>query len=189
MPRRSSPTTTMTPRPAPQFLTDATFVQERRTQFGRETWYTPTAIKTELASIIRRSGFYQRLSPLEVEYAERTLADWTAEDGSGSINIRCEPSWGVGADISFAFRHAGPSSTDEDGSGYSYTIMPVAFEAKVSWSSTGRSMATAQAAVNLYQEAINLGCLVSAKAEEYEGHVARIYRRIPNPAYVAEAAV
>lgn len=172
------------PRPIPQFINDEAYVQERRTQFGRDTWYNPVAVRKELASIIRRSRFYNELSASEVEYTERSLADWENYNGGyGSFNLRTEKAWTVGVDINFSFRSKGLERVEgEDGR---YIITPTYLEISVNWSSTSRSLSSAQAAISLYQEATNLGCLVNAKADEYAGHTAEIYRMIPNPAYVA----
>jgi hypothetical protein len=191
MPRRAATPrlhTPAAPRPEPQHIRDENYVQPARLEFGRTYWYNPANIKPTLAAIIRRSSLYAGLGVMEREWTERCLSRWEDPSSSGSndLDLRTEKAWGVGVDISFNFRHAGERERVEDPeTGGYFFVMPMALSIKVNWSSTGRSLITAQASIMLYQEAVNLGCLVAAKAEEYEGKTASIFKMVPNPAYVA----
>jgi hypothetical protein len=97
----------------------------------------------------------------------KSLENSRNEPGFGSLYIEVERAWGVGATLRVNCNMSWTSHETSDGRKF----IQGELSTEVSWSSTGRDLATAQAAVALYQELINLGALVQAAYGDTVGYI------------------
>ena len=98
------------------------------------------------------------------------LERMTNRMGSGIYNFTWERGWAMSCTL-YVHTSLGNREylTDDDGTLYSYTEYQVKVE--LSWSSTTRSVAEAQAAITLYQEVTNLAALLQARIDQEGPHV------------------
>lgn len=155
------------------------YVQPRRSDYGRgKVFYSPKAVAAELAAMIRKSALWTEFShETNPETGEEFVRQHAVDrlvgfsDGTDdSFYMEIRRSWGVEATLHIRRRVVWENRAEVEG----FRVYPQTFEVTLNWSSTGRSIATAQASVALYQELINLGATLTSKVEEYDGSIAQL---------------
>lgn len=175
------------------------YVQPRRSDYGRnKVFYSPRYVAKELAAIVKRSPLWAEASTyMDPETDEITVRDHEVENlanfgqgrgfGSDSWYMEIRRSFSVEGSIHIR-RHVawtnGDTTVLAEG-GRVLRIYPCTYEVQVNWSSTHRSIATAQASIALYQALTDLGATLQAKVEEYNGTIAELVEQTPPAAPTA----